>query len=233
MKKIYLLSLILVLLVSLSLLVYASNSWSGEQPVEKIVVKGNQILKESEIFSLPDSLILSNIDANKMIEIETNILRNKYVEDVTVYKNSNRLIIEITEKSPVAYYISNKGDVKFVSKDLTILNVRKDLDNYNLPVLRLKNGSIDTSNTSLKDFIKILDQYDNIDLLLSEIVYDVKTKEFDLVLNQNSIVVKLGRKRNFEDKFKKFDQFWFNVALKEGLNFKTVDLRWDKKILVS
>lgn len=233
MKKILVISLISVLLVSLSLLVYASNSWSKDQKIEAIQVIGNDILSEKEVLDLTDSLCYSGVfGKEELIRIKGKVLKSTFVKNANVYTNSGKLVINIEEREPLAYFISS-GKVKLLSEDLELMQMRKDLKKYDLPVVRVKNGDFSKAKQALNKLFGFIQDNENMNLLLSEIVYNKSTEEFDLILNQNSIVVKLGRKKYLEKKFKKFNEFWYKVALKEGINFKTIDLRWEKKILVS
>ncbi|MDC1067759.1 cell division protein FtsQ/DivIB [Candidatus Kapabacteria bacterium] len=233
MNKVIVTVLVSVILISLGLLIYASNSWNKDQRIDEVRVIGNDILNENEIVNLTDSLCFkSSFSTQDFLEIKERILTNSYIKNADIYTNSNKLIIEIDERAPVAYYIS-KGEVFLLSADMTTLPMRDDISDYNLPVLRIKNGAINKSNEILIDIFKLIVNNNNLNLLLSEIIFNKQTGEFDLVLNQNSILVKVGRKELLAEKFKKFNEFWFKVALKEGINFKIIDLRWDKKILVS
>lgn len=233
MKKILVISLISVLLISLSLLVFASNTWSKDQMVEQIRVIGNDILAKEEIIDLTDSLCFkSEFTKEDFLEIESALLENSFIQEAEIYKNANKIVLEITERKPVAYFLK-QGQVKLISNDLKILPMREDLANYNFPVLRLESGKLDESKESLTSIFSQIQSNEDLNLLLSEIIFNGETGEINLVLNQNSIIVKLGRGRTLEEKFKKFNEFWYKVALKEGLDFKIIDLRWDKKILVS
>lgn len=233
MKKILVILVSSIVLVSLGFLVFASNSWSQDVEIQEIRVNGTSIIENNEIVSAIDTLVLGKrlgeIDFSK---IKSELLRNDFILNLEMYSNSNKFIIDIDERKPVAYYIDN-SQVYLLSEDSEVMLMRLNIKDMNLPVLRILDSNLSESKNIINEIFKNLNQNDNLLLYISEILFDKKSEEFEFVLNQNGVRVKFGNLENSELKFQKFEKFWSNIVSRSGINFSIIDLRWQKKVIVS
>ncbi|MCE1165106.1 MAG: FtsQ-type POTRA domain-containing protein, partial [Bacteroidetes bacterium] len=108
LRKIIMLSSVIVLVVII--LIIVANNWRNKTFVNKITIKGNLTITESEIYTAAglkaDSLI--NLDELNLAFIRDRIAKHPEIKRVVVSKEPpSELVIEITEKKPIAVLVKN------------------------------------------------------------------------------------------------------------------------------
>lgn len=235
MKNRLLIISLTVILSALIFLIYKSSDSISDSTIEEVEIVGNKYLETSELITVVNPQVIGKSGTQiDLIQIEKDLLANSFVEKVNVSITRSKLIVEIQEKNPAAYYV-DRGEVKLLSDDLTVLPLKLNVEKTSVPVVQVVNGDISKAREELSSYFQIIDnnEFDLIRLVVSEVVYNVETKELELVLNQNGLLVKFGRQEVWEDAAGKFLQFWENVVQTGPIDFKTIDLRWKKKVLVS
>jgi cell division septal protein FtsQ len=235
MKKFGLISFVAVVILTFGILVFASGQKDKEVKITNIEIKNNTYLSNIEIIDLiKNDVINFKKDSINIIQIYAKINQNQYIESTNLYYDDESLIVEVKERKPIAYIIQN-SESKFLSNDFKIIEYRKINNSLDLPILRL-NGSKkikDLSNLkSLFDFIND----ENVKFLkshISEIFYNTNNSEVEFVLTENSISVKLGYVNDWQKNIKKLEDYWLTISMNEKNRINNIDLRWEKRIIIS
>ena len=149
--------------------------------IKNIYVKGNNILKESEIISLANLDDYPNIYLVSKEDIKNNLLKNLFIKNVKVIKTFlGKITIEIEENSPL--YKSNDGN--YTLSDGRIYEGDKT---FNVPILN-NEVNIDV----IDNFVNKLNLI-NKDILIkiSEIEYqktDLDNERFLFIMNVGNYV---------------------------------------------
>lgn len=78
-------------------------------PINNIYVKGNEIIKESEILNLAKLDEYPSFLLTSVREVKNNIKKNKYIKDVNINKKlGNKIYIKIEEYSPLCILSDEK-----------------------------------------------------------------------------------------------------------------------------
>lgn len=134
-RKIILLSVIIVSVVVV--LIIIANNWRNKTFVNKITIKGNLTLTESEIYSAAglkaDSLI--NLDELNLAFIRDRIAKHPEIKRVVVSKEPpSELIIEITEKKPIAVLVK-RAELNLIDEDREVFSIMNFEKVFDLPVI--------------------------------------------------------------------------------------------------
>lgn len=235
MKKRLLIVSLTVVLLAVVYLIYLSANKVSSEAISDISISGNKYIDTAELNKTLNSLVIGKENSSlDLMKLEALIQSNVFVDKVDISIKQSTLNVEIIEKTPAAYYV-DKGEVKLLSDDMTLLPLKLNIDKSLVPVVQIVNGDLEKAKKELSDYFKIIDEdkYRLLRLIISEIIYNAETKELNVILNQNSLLVKFGRKEVWEDAAFKFLKFWENVSQREPIEYKTIDLRWKKKVLVS
>lgn len=224
-----------IVLLTFGILVFASGKKDKELKIKNIIVKNTNYLFDYEIKNIINEDVIDvKKDSINIIKVYAKINSNQYIEKSNLYYDDENLIIEITERKPIAYVIQNK-ETKFLSNDFKILEFRKISNYLDLPVLHLiGNKSISELNNLEKLFaflndskVKFLKSH------ISEIFYNTSNSEVDFILTENAVKVKLGYSKDWEKNIKKLENYWLTISLRERNNINFIDLRWEKRIVIS
>jgi cell division septal protein FtsQ len=235
MKKIGLILFVAIVLLTFGILVFASGKNDKELKIKNIVVKNTNYLFDYEIKNIINEDVIDvKKDSINIIKVYAKINSNQYIEKSNLYYDDENLIVEITERKPIAYVIQNK-ETKFLSNDFKILEYRKISNYLDLPVLHLIGSkSISELNNLEKLFtflndskVKFLKSH------ISEIFYNTSNSEVDFILTENAVKVKLGYSKDWEKNIKKLENYWLTISFRERNNINFIDLRWEKRIVIS
>ena len=171
--------LLLLLLLSIIGIVYITVT----MPVQNIYIKGNKIISDNEIIENSKLYDYPSFLLTKESDIKTNLLNNKYIEDIKISKKLGNIIeLTIKEYTPIALTQDNK-----VIKD----NGDIEENTYNLSDLPILINSIEDK----KIFINFANKFKKIDSnilrQISEIEYSpvkVDEERFLLYMSDGNIV---------------------------------------------
>ncbi len=235
MKKIRLISFVVVSLLVFGILVFASGQKDGEVKIKSIKIEGNNYLSSSEVSDIiKNDVINFSKDSIDIIKVKDKIQKNQYIKSSNLVFDDENLIVRIQERAPIAYYIQN-DETKFISNDFKIMDYRKIPAHLDLPILHLSNFK---KLSQLNNLNKLFDFFhnENVSFLkshISEIFYNTSSSEVEFILTENAIKVKLGYYKNWEKNVRKLEDYWLTISLNERNNISLIDLRWDKRIVVS
>lgn len=235
MNKIKLISFVVVTLLVFGILVFASSQKDGEVLIKSIKVEGNSYLSNAEIENLIKNDVLNKQkDSINILQVKSKISANKYIESSYLVFDDQTLCVRLKERTPIAYFIQNE-ETKFLTNDFQIVDYRKINSHLDLPILHLTGNRKLDQLKNLDKLFKFLTK-ENVNFLkahISEIFYNSNSSEVDFILTENAIKVKLGYFNNWEKNIQKLENYWLTISYQEKNQINTIDLRWDKRIIVS
>lgn len=235
MKKFGLISFVAVVILTFGILVFASGQKDKEVKITNIEIKNNTYLSNIEIIDLiKNDVINFKKDSINIIQIYAKINQNQYIESTNLYYDDESLIVEVTERKPIAYIIQN-SESKFLSNDFKIIEYRKINNSLDLPILRLNGSKKIKELSNLKSLFDFIND-ENVKFLkshISEIFYNTNNSEVEFVLTENSISVKLGYVNDWQKNIKKLEDYWLTISMNEKNRINNIDLRWEKRIIIS
>lgn len=235
MRKIGLISFLTIVLVAFGILVFASGKKDKEAKIKRIIVNNTNYINDNEIIDLVKNDVIGTMkDSINIIQIYAKVNQYQYVESSNLYFDDDALVMEIKERQPIAYYILN-NQTKYLTNDFKIVDFRKINSSYDLPVLRLIGNKSIKELKNLNSLFELLNG-DDIKFLkahISEINYNTINGEVEFILTENAIEVKLGYSQDWKKNLKKFENYWLTISFKERNQINNIDLRWDKRIIIS
>lgn len=169
-----------------------------------------------------------SIDSLKKQEIEKEIKKNKYIEDVQVFCSVDKhYTVEITQRKPVLRVKSSDTSF-FLDKNGIVLPTGTKYASE----VHLYRGNIEKkfAKKKLLLFQKFLDENDYWAEMIDYIY--VEGSELELYLRLKSGKIKFGKVENIAQKFDKLQLFINKIGKYKGLeNYKTIDLRFDNQIV--
>ncbi len=228
---------------AIGILIIVANNWRNKTFVNKITIKGNLTLSESEILYAAglaaDSLI--NLDELNPAFIRDRIAKHPEIKRVVVSKEPpSELIIEISEKKPIAVLVKNT-ELNLIDDDREVFSIRNFEKVFDLPVI---NGL----DESRKDYRSDLDIAVNfiksayakgkyIQNQISEINMSDSTR-LTVFSNDRPTVFyfpKISRESEaseiYSAKLGVFKKFIDDEIIKKNLNCEYVDLRFSNQII--
>ena len=151
-KKIILFSVLITL--SVVVLIFVANNWRNKTFVNKITIKGNLTISETEILTTAglkaDSLI--NLDELNIAFIRDRIAKHPEIKRVVVSKEPpSELVIEIAEKKPIALLVKNT-ELNLIDEDKEVFSIKNFEKVFDLPVI---NGLVNEGSPEYKSDLDI------------------------------------------------------------------------------
>ncbi len=230
--------LLAMIFAIVAMLIFLAQNWSARQIIFKISISGNKIIDADELISSIEKIVLNAPrDSVNLRKIETLIDRHPYVfESTASFNRPSELEIEVTERKPVAYFITRGGNLKIIDKLGQLLSFRKINDGF-LPVISGQHLSKSKVKPAIDNALKLINSLKGVS---PKFLYNIVS---EIIIGQNgSIALKLndskgkfiiGSVNNIENKLYKLEiflkkRFYKGVAQ----NFNYVDLRWKNQVVV-
>lgn len=228
---------------AIGILIIVANNWRNKTFVNKITIKGNLTLSENEILTAAglaaDSLI--NLDELNLAFIRDRIAKHPEIKRVVVSKEPpSELIIEISEKKPIAVLVKNT-ELNLIDDDREVFSIRNFEKVFDLPVI---NG-LDESRKDYKSDLDIAVNFIKsayakgkyIQNQISEINMSDSTR-LTVFSNDRPTVFyfpKISRESEaaeiYSAKLGVFKKFIDDEIIKKNLNCEYVDLRFSNQII--
>jgi len=228
---------------AIGILILVANNWRNKTFVNKITIKGNLTLSESEILTAAglaaDSLI--NLDELNLAFIRDRIAKHPEIKRVVVSKEPpSELIIEVSEKKPIAVLVKNT-ELNLIDDDREVFSIRNFEKVFDLPVI---NG-LDESRKDYKNDLDIAVNFIKsayakgkyIQNQISEINMSDSTR-LTVFSNDRPTVFyfpKISRESEsaeiYSAKLGVFKKFIDDEIIKKNLNCEYVDLRFSNQII--
>lgn len=194
------LSVLVAAVLLLCVLTLVAYNWQQTQKVNTTMISGNNLLTKSEINAIVDKVVAHSNGEVNLFELKKELLKNEYVADAKVWVKAKGIIgIEITENVPIALLVDNSGNIRFVGLSGDVFNVRFSNNYNNLPIITgiYLDGTDKIITHALQGAIRIANELQNsfpqLDMLVSEIRFDVKKQNYSLYMNDDKYRIELGR----------------------------------------
>jgi cell division protein FtsQ len=236
--------LVIISLAAVAVLIILANNWSNKKFADRITVKGNTTISEEEILKAAgirrDSLI--NLDDINYLFIRDRILKHPEVKKVVVSKESpSELIIEITEKRPVAVVVKN-SELFLIDDEDEIFSFKNYEKVYDLPVINgLKNESDPYYNSDLKSALNLIKMAYSKGKTLQNLISEVNVSDSaKLIVNTNDHSTMfyfpkanagINDKEMLNEKLNLFKRFYEDEIVRKNQKFEYVDLRFSNQII--
>ncbi len=227
---------ILLLVAGLLIVSIKTFKKSNPFPVQKVEIRGNQMLTYNQIVALTGITQNSNLFQISLKDIGQKVASNNWVESVRIQRFfPGTLVVNITERKPVAvinmgllYYIDKKGEP---FKPLT------SGDSLDFPVVSgISEEDINNEPAATRDVIlnactllEALKQNGFVLADVSEINYD-NIRGFTLYTTSTALPVKIGFD-DFDNKLKRFARIYQNIMTQKPVPLY-VDIDYRDRIVV-
>lgn len=233
-KGAYILAGLVFLIVTLG---FFAKKWSSNQRIKSVKVEGNRVINDEDALKCA----LDTIKDYKEGDIDLNVAKKKlekhpYVASAEVIrKNSNEIVIKLKEKEPFAALLKPDGTLVYLDFKGEELPYESFYSKADAPIIRgaYKYGLPDSSiiKPSL-EFLKKAKELGSIFDNISEI--SILNGSFEFISADNGARAILGDTTRLSEKIKKFDKFWrYSLQNSTARNYKIIDLRWSKRVIVS
>lgn len=236
-KRLKLYALLAVTIAAIGVFAFLSSRWASNSSVKKVTVQGNTFIPENEI---TDRFEVSSYPETQIAEIQEKTLEHPFVDEACVTHNRvEQINVEIKEKTPVAIMISSTGDPVYVDSKGSVLPYRIYDKFKDIPVLRniYTDGNIDfAAFLRMRELLEALNgiQTKDIKALVSEIIYDKKTNEFQLITSDSGVPVLLGFGSEIVANVKKLASYLRYKNKREyEKKLKYIDLRWRDQVVTA
>ncbi len=228
---------------AIGILIIVANNWRNKTFVNKITIKGNLTISESEILTAAglaaDSLI--NLDELNLAFIRDRIAKHPEIKRVFVSKEPpSELIIEVSEKKPIAVLVKNT-ELNLIDDDREVFSIRNFEKVFDLPVI---NG-LDESRKDYKSDLDIAVNFIKsayakgkyIQNQISEINMSDSTRLIVFSNDRPTVFYfpKISRESEsaeiYSAKLGVFKKFIDDEIIKKNLNCEYVDLRFSNQII--
>ena len=228
---------------AIGILIIVANNWRNKTFVNKITIKGNLTISESEILTAAglaaDSLI--NLDELNLAFIRDRIAKHPEIKRVVVSKEPpSELIIEVSEKKPIAVLVKNT-ELNLIDDDREVFSIRNFEKVFDLPVI---NG-LDESRKDYKSDLDIAVNFIKsayakgkyIQNQISEINMSDSTRLIVFSNDRPTVFYfpKISRESEsaeiYSAKLGVFKKFIDDEIIKKNLNCEYVDLRFSNQII--
>ena len=213
-------------------LIFSAMSWRENRVLNKIIVKGNEVIPDKKIIELANvkpGVKLTDIDLSR---VRANIEKHGFIKYAEVYINlPDVLFIEVVEREPVAM-LTYQGKIYYIDSDGVVISFDEVNKIFAVPLLSGVNYkplyvNLDTVGQLRKQFELIKASIDKkIYGLISEVKF--KDGEFILLTSDSAVTVFLSDDE-FERKLALLREFWTQIIPTRGYP-SYIDLRYHGKL---
>jgi len=232
---------ILVLGAVTLLLIYFANNWRNKTIISKITIKGNITISESEILAAAglkaDTLI--NLEELNIVFIRDRIAKHPEVKKVLVSKEPpSELIIEITEKKPVAI-ILRKNEIFLIDEEQEVFSVKNYDKAFDLPIISGLKPDESKNKADIDIAITFLKATYEKGKYLQNLISEVNMKDSSkIIVKTNDKLISFYFPRiakngynTYKEKLNLFKSFMDEEVVLKNLNYEYVDLRYSNQII--
>ncbi len=240
MRGKYLILNFILLIVGIGAIVLFAVKWANEQKIKSVSVSGNDLVPHNDILSEISDTLLNKSNSNiKLKNIEKLLKQNPYIQESYItHKNLNEIKVEVKERVPVAALVLENGNLAFIDAEINILPYQLYHNMPDVPIIRgvFSNGRIDS--VGIIGCLVLLaklnsENFGYLNSLISEIDYNINSKNFNLVSSETGAIIILGTINDLEHKINKLDSYW-KFSLVSSVNKpKYIDLRWSNHIIAA
>lgn len=233
-------SIIILAIVTILLILFANN-WRNKTIINRITIKGNITLSESEIYAAAglkaDSLI--NLEELNLVFIRDRIAKHPEIKKVLVSKEPpSELIIEITEKKPIAI-ILKKNELFLIDEEQEIFPVKNYDKAFDLPIISGLKADETKNKADIDMAINFLKVVYSSGKYLQNLISEINMKDTTkIIVKTNDILIPFYFPRIdnkgfdlYKEKLSLFKDFIDDEIMRKNLNCEYVDLRYTNQII--
>lgn len=228
--------------VVIFLFIVFANNWRNKTYINKITVKGNITLTEAEVLSVAgikaDSVL--NLEELNLSFIRDRVAKHPEIKKVVVSKEPpSELIIEITEKKPLAVIIKN-NELNLIDDEQEVFTFKNYEKAYDLPVISgLKPEGSPQYKSDINMALNLLKAAYSKGRYLQNMISEVNMKDSNKVIvksNEKSISFYFPRIEKdaftvYKQKLGLFRKFMEEEILKKNMECQYVDIRYSNQII--
>ena len=224
------------------LFIIFANNWRNKSYINKITVKGNITLSEDEILNAAgikaDSVL--NLEELNLGFIRDRVAKHPEIKKVIVSKEPpSELIIEITEKKPLAVIIKN-NELNLIDEEQEVFTFKNYEKAFDLPVISgLKAENSPQYKSDINMAFSLLKAAYSKGRYLQNMISEINMKDSNKVIvksNEKSISFYFPRVEKdavliYERKLVLFRKFMEDEIIKKNAECQYVDLRYSNQII--
>lgn len=224
------------------LFIVFANNWRNKTYINKITVKGNITLSENDVLNAAgikaDSVI--NLEELNLSFIRDRVAKHPEIKKVVVSKEPpSELIIEITEKKPLAVILKN-NELNLIDEEQEIFSFKNYEKAFDLPVISgLKTENAAQHKSDINMAINILKAAYSKGRYLQNMISEINMKDSNKVIvksNEKSVSFYFPRVEKdavliYKQKLALFKKFMEEEILKKNAECMYVDLRYSNQII--
>lgn len=237
----------LILFLSVSgivifLFIVFANNWRNKTYINKITVKGNITLSEEDVLNAAgikaDSVI--NLEELNLGFIRDRVSKHPEIKKVVVSKEPpSELIIEITEKKPLAVILKN-NELNLIDEEQEIFSFKNYEKAFDLPVISgLKAENAAQYKSDINMAINLIKAAYSKGRYLQNMISEINMKDSNKVIvksNEKSISFYFPRVEKdavtvYKQKLGLYKKFMEEEILKKNAECQYVDLRYSNQII--
>jgi len=228
--------------VVIFLVIIFANNWRNKTYINKITIKGNNTLSEEEILSAAgikaDSVI--NLEELNISFIRDRVAKHPEIKKVIVSKEPpSELIIEITEKKPLAVIIKN-NELNLIDEEQEVFSFKNYEKAFDLPVISgLKAENTEQYKRDINMAINLIRAAYSKGRYLQNMISEINMKDSNKVIvksNEKSVSFYFPRVETdaitvYKQKLGLFKKFMEEEILKKNADCQYVDIRYSNQII--
>jgi len=228
--------------IAIFLFIVFANNWRNKTYINKITVKGNITLSEAEVLSAAgikaDSVL--NLEELNLSFIRDRVAKHPEIKKVVVSKEPpSELIIEITEKKPLAVIIKN-NELNLIDDEQEVFTFKNYEKAYDLPVISgLKPEGNPHYKSDINMALNLLKAAYSKGRYLQNMISEINMKDSNKVIvksNEKSISFYFPRIEKdallvYKQKLGLFKKFMEEEILKKNMECQYVDIRYSNQII--
>ncbi len=237
----------LILFLSLSgvvvfLFIFFANNWRNKTYINKITIKGNLTLSEEEVLKAAgikaDSVI--NLEELNLTFIRDRVAKHPEIKKVVVSKEPpSELIIDITEKKPLAVIIKN-NELNLIDEEQEVFSFKNYEKAFDLPVISgLKTESTVQYKNDINMAINLIKAAYSKGRYLQNMISEINMKDSNKVIvksNEKSVSFYFPRVEKdavpiYKQKLGLYKKFMEEEIIKKNTECQYVDLRYSNQII--
>ncbi len=239
-KRLFLYGPLIVIIGGIIAAIVFSGKWDSGKKIENITIEGNNLLRSNEILGMTKDKLIGKVkDSIDLDKISEMVEANRFVEKAVVsFSGFDEVMIEISERKPVAYVTDQNGNLFFADNYGKVFPFRKNSAFSDLPVLRnfIRSGKADVRKLrQAAAIIREFDEADDPDVrnVLSEIVFNTADKSFELIAVNNGLRIKFGKPDRLPEKIRKIRKFFKKFDQAEIDKLRYIDVRWKDRLIAA
>jgi cell division septal protein FtsQ len=222
-----------LLVIMLAVAAYYALNWTDDRLLTTVEYNGIELINEREIDNIIAPFIGEEFGSLDLSSLKSQIDGLSYVLSSEVYRSGfESLAVEITESVPVAYNLSDNGELSVLSATGKLLELRSLGNKRHIPVYRSVFSARDSAQlVEAAAIIRELESREEMRMITSEILYLGKG-QYSIRSTHKDVSILIGDIEKIKEKTDRLIAFWKNYLVSHDSGLENIDLRWGDKIIM-